>query len=444
MVWHHKVSWSEGLFLSPQMFQQQERYLEHQTHRRCEPLGALYWGFQALCIETGSLASGLLQLSHARGVWPDGLAFDIPALGRSPRPLRIDAAHVGQDILLALPPCAPQSRDVCLEDQAPGAARHEIFDADLQDTQPLGQGARSVQLLRQLPRLIPEADLPEGWMALAVARVAAVRPDGSAELDPQRLPPCTAIEASEVLVRWLADVHAVLVQRASTLAQRLTGESRMQSPDVADFLLLQVLNAHDVRLGHLVRLGRAAPERIYALLASLDAELSTYLRGDTRRPIDLPAYVHADPGAAFAPLLADLRDLLHRTLRRGAELIALREQAHGMRVATVDPSELRDFSALVIAVAADIDAEALRQQFATQAKVGPVERVPELVRLHLPGIALRSLNMAPRQIPYRSEQLYFQIEAEGPLWQQLLASGGIGIHVAVEFPGLGLQLWGLL
>jgi type VI secretion system protein ImpJ len=443
MVWYNKVSWSEGLFLSPQMFQQQERYLEQQAHRRCEPLGALFWGFQALRIETGALASGRLQLSHARGVWPDGLAFDIPALGRAPAALRIEAAHVGRDILLALPPSVAQSQDVCFADQPPGAARHEVFDAELQDVQPLGHGARSVQLLGQLPRLVPAPDLPEGWMALAVARIAALRPDGSAELDPQRLPPCTAIEASEVLVRWLADVHAQIVQRASTVAQRLTGESRMQSPDVADFLLLQLLNAHDSRLGHMIGLGRAAPERVYALLASLDAELSTYLRGDTRRPIELPAYVHADPGAGFVPLLADLRDLLHRTVRRGAEPIALREESHGMRVATIDPSELRDFSALVIAVAADIESDALRQQFATQAKVGPVERLPELVRLHLPGIALRSLSRVPRQIPYRSEQVHFQLEAEGALWQQLLASGGIGIHLAVEFPGLALQLWGL-
>ncbi len=443
MVWYNKVSWSEGLFLSPQMFQQQERYLQHQAHRRCEPLGALFWGFQTLCIETGSLASGRLQLSHARGVWPDGLAFDIPALGRAPAAFRIEAAHVGQDIVLALPPCEPQSQDVCFEDQAPGAARHEMFDADLQDVQPLGQGARSVQLLRQLPRLVALPALPTGWMALAVARIAAVRPDGSAELDPQRLPPCTAIEASEVLLRWLADLHAQLVQRASTVAQRLTGESRMHSPDVADFLLLQLLNAHDSRLGHMIRAGRAAPERVYALLARLDAELSTYLRGETRRPIELPAYAHADPGASFVPLLADLRGLLHRTVRRGAEPIALREESHGMRVATIEPTELRGFSALVIAVAADIDSDALRQQFATQAKVGPVERLPELVRLHLPGIALRSLSTVPRQIPYRSEQVHFQLEPEGALWQQLLASGGIGIHLAVEFPGLVLQLWGL-
>ena len=443
MVWYNKVSWSEGLFLSPQMFQQQERYLELQTHRRCEPLGPLYWGFQALAIETGALASGRLELTHARGVWPDGLAFDVPSLAAAPAALRLDAEHAGHDIVLALPRCVPQTQDVCYEHEAPGVFRHVVFDAELQDVQPTSQGARSVQLLRQCPRLIPKASLPEGWMWLTVARVAAVHADGSAELDPRRLPPCTAVEASEVLVRWLADLQAQLEQRAASLAQRLTGESRMQSSDVADFLLLQVLNAHESRLAHVVRVGRASPERVYGLLASLDAELSTYLRGDTRRPIALPGYDHADPGAGFTALFNDLRDLLHRSLRRGAEPIALREESHGMRVGTIDPAELRQFASLVISVGADIEPDALLQQFMTRAKVGPVERLPELVRLHLPGIALRPLPVAPRQIPYRSEQVHFQLEADGPLWQQLLAGGGVGIHMAVEFPGLVLQLWAL-
>ncbi|MDT3530749.1 hypothetical protein [Cronobacter sakazakii] len=30
----NKVIWSEGLFLRPQLFQQQERYLEYFSHKR--------------------------------------------------------------------------------------------------------------------------------------------------------------------------------------------------------------------------------------------------------------------------------------------------------------------------------------------------------------------------------------------------------------------------
>ncbi len=38
MSWNDRVVWSEGQFLLPQMFQQQERYLEHVMHYRSLPL----------------------------------------------------------------------------------------------------------------------------------------------------------------------------------------------------------------------------------------------------------------------------------------------------------------------------------------------------------------------------------------------------------------------
>lgn len=38
MSWNNRVVWSEGQFLLPQMFQQQERYLEHVIHYRSLPL----------------------------------------------------------------------------------------------------------------------------------------------------------------------------------------------------------------------------------------------------------------------------------------------------------------------------------------------------------------------------------------------------------------------
>lgn len=43
MSWNDRVVWSEGQFLLPQMFQQQERYLEHVMHYRSLPLTPFFW-----------------------------------------------------------------------------------------------------------------------------------------------------------------------------------------------------------------------------------------------------------------------------------------------------------------------------------------------------------------------------------------------------------------
>lgn len=443
MVWHDKVAWSEGLFLCPQLFQQQERYLERHAHLRCEPLGSLFWGFSALRIDTSALAQGRLGLTHARGLWPDGLGFDIPGSSPPPAPLTIGPGHLDSSIVLAVPPQVPQAEEVSFDTAAPGGARYRVFDADVNDVNSIGMGARSVQLMHLRMRLFAESDVPEGWLGLPVARIALVHADGAVELDANRLAPLNVVAASDLLMRWLGELHAHIGQRAAQLAQLLAGDARVHGGDMLDYLLLQLLNAHEARLAHLVGMRQVAPERVYESLRVLAAELAALVRPETRRPATLPGYEHRDPGPGFRAVLTELRELLHRAVRRGAEALVLQSQSHGMYVASVEPSLLGEFESLVLAARSDLPLDAFAQQFVSQAKVAPTERLAELVRLHLPGIALRALSSPPRQIPVQADHAYFQLEPGGPLWQQMLAHGGIGLHMAVEFPGLQVRLWGV-
>jgi type VI secretion system protein ImpJ len=64
-----------------------------------------------------------------------------------------------------------------------------------------------------------------------------------------------------------------------------------------------------------------------------------------------------------------------------------------------------------------------------------------LVNLQLPGIALRSLPVAPRQLPYHAGSHYFELDRQGELWKQLERSGSLALFVTGDFPGLELELW---
>lgn len=87
--------------------------------------------------------------------------------------------------------------------------------------------------------------------------------------------------------------------------------------------------------------------------------------------------------------------------------------------------------------------DTLVQQFAMQAKMGPSERLPDLVRSHLPGIALQALPVPPRQIPFNAGYVYYELSRTGPLWETVAQHGGIALHVAGDFPALRLELWGV-
>jgi len=72
-----------------------------------------------------------------------------------------------------------------------------------------------------------------------------------------------------------------------------------------------------------------------------------------------------------------------------------------------------------------------------------VEKIRDLVQLALPGIALRPLPVAPKQIPFHAGFNYFELDRGSELWPALQSSGGIAMHIAGEFPGLELELWAI-
>src|ERR1043166_1146927 len=100
---HNRVIWSEGLFLQPQHFQQQERYLERYVEGRCQSLIANSWGFSEIEFERDFLSIGKAALRRAAGVFPDGTPFRMPDDDPLPTPIDIPADARDQILMLALP-----------------------------------------------------------------------------------------------------------------------------------------------------------------------------------------------------------------------------------------------------------------------------------------------------------------------------------------------------
>ncbi|MES1265113.1 MAG: type VI secretion system baseplate subunit TssK, partial [Variovorax sp.] len=152
---------------------------------------------------------------------------------------------------------------------------------------------------------------------------------------------------------------------------------------------------------------------------------------------------HGEPYHFFRELVTDVQAMLNDVLVRSAGSIALTERPNGMRVASVEPSEPQGFASLVFAVAAQMPPDQLATQFPAHCKAAPSDRLPDLIHAKLPGIALRSLPVPPRKIPFNAGFVYFQFQPRGPLWEHLLKYGGMALRVAGELPGLRMELWGV-
>jgi len=174
----------------------------------------------------------------------------------------------------------------------------------------------------------------------------------------------------------------------------------------------------------------------------LAGELATFT-ATTKRPGAFPHYRHDDLAASFAPVMRSIRQSLSAVLEQTAIPIPLQQRKYGVQVAVITDRSLLTTAAFVLSVAANVEAERLRRSLPSQIKLGPVESIRELVNSALPGIAVRPLAVAPRQIPYFVGKSYFELDRTSPYWKAMQTSGGLALFVAGDFPGLDMELWAI-
>src|SRR4029453_14790349 len=104
MSGHNRVTWSEGLFLQPQHFQQQDRYFEQYIETRVRSLVSYAWGFTEIEIERDFFKIGKMGFRRLAGVFPDGTPFRMPDDDPLPAPMDVAAEARDQRLFLALPP----------------------------------------------------------------------------------------------------------------------------------------------------------------------------------------------------------------------------------------------------------------------------------------------------------------------------------------------------
>ncbi len=437
-----RVVWSEGMFLRPQHFQQSERHREFSQHQFALSTEGHFWGFNSLVLDTSALAIGKVAITRAAGVLPDGTAFAFPDPNDPPNAFDISETLKGKRIFLCLPVYRTGSEEVSFDDDARSLARYRVNDEITADQNSVGGEPAPIQKAHLRLRLLPEDEVPEGWMTVGVCLVTERRNDLSVALAEGYIPPLVAAHESQVLAGFLRELSGLLHHRGEALAARLSAPGRGGVSEVADFLMLQLVNRYEPMVTHLSQLRTLHPERLFAALLSLAGDLTTFTR-DSRRPSEYPAYNHDDLSGCFTPLMLDLRRSLSMVLEQNAFQIELLERAYGVRVAIIPNPDLIKSATFVLAVAAELPGEQVRKLFPTQVKIGPVEKIRDLVNLHLPGVGLRPLPVAPRQIPYHAGNNYFELDTSSEYWRGLERSGGLAMHIAGDFPGLKLEFWAI-
>lgn len=437
-----KVIWQEGMLLRPQHFQHNDRYIDHQMKMRTQLLGGFNWGFLSLDIDVQFLAMGKLVISQASGVLPDGSVFEFDS-HTEPLALDIPANTGSTSVYLALPLATGNHVEARRSEYCDVLARYITYDLEIPDSNAgdtaMGQiscGRPAFQLL------LGEQKGDHAFVKLKVCTVLDSTSDGAIRLDPSYVPTYIKAHASSYLLSCLKEVIGMLGHRGDTIAERMRCNGEVGGTEVGDFMMLQLINRTEAVLRHYLNLQHVHPEELYRTLLAMLGELSTF-SGDTRRPRVDSRYLHSDQSASFHTLMEGIRHVLSMVLEQHAIELILQQRQYGIVVSPLNDHSLLGSSSFVLAASAHCDSETLRQHLPAHLKVGPVEKIRQLVNLHLPGIKVKPLPVAPRQIAFHANKTYFMLELTPDDQAQLQHSGGFAFHVSGEFAELEFNFWAI-
>ncbi len=435
-----KVIWKEGMLLRPQHFQQSDRYYQNQLQVRTQQQHRFNWGFHSLSFDNHHLSVGKIVISQASGILPDGSLFDIQHQ-TTPIVWESDAPKTNLNLYLAISLStinSPEARD---EKETEINTRYVSHDLTISDNNAQVQNLQTICCGELDFHIITEEEIDNHWVKIKLCEIKQVTPEGAIQLNPNFEASFINGVHSSLVHRSLREVLTLVTHKADILAERITKSGHATS-EIGDFLLLQLLNKYEPQLHYLNKCSQYHPEELFLLLSSLQGELSTYDSGHRRPDLKL-SYNHKEQGESFDQILFHLRKQLNQSLKQNAFEIPLQKRNHGVLIAPISDDSLLQEATFILAARSHTDAESLRKQLPPQLKVGPVEKIRNLVNLQLPGITCRSLSVAPRQVPFHGDYCYFTLDLTSNDRSQLTQSGGFAFHIAGDFPELSLFFWAI-
>jgi type VI secretion system protein ImpJ len=430
-----KVAWKDGMFLLPQHFQQAERSLEATLRQQLFWPQPLAWGVAELSINEQAIAEGRFELLSCRALWPDGMTLQTPDLDPPPpaTPLPQGGLFRLAEVFVALPARRAQVALVAPTGEQARFVERAIEVAD--DSNP--DQIQTIDVAVKNTRLVIGRPGLEGLVGLKIAELERTA-EGAWRLRRDFVPPCATLSAAPQLIRKVQELWG----RASARAEELTAQRRLRgdalefhAADLLNFWLLHTLNGHLPRLRHLLAVPSVHPERLYEELLGLFGGLLAFSPSAAR---EAAPYQHEAIGECFASLTEQIYGLLGFIVRARYTLIPLKQTRNAWD-GRVEDQQLLEAAHFYLVATGDLP-RAEFDRLPTACKVADSTRVESLARTANPGLTLLPVPRPPSPVPVRKDAVYFQVKAEGALWQEIRRSGQIGVFVPRAPEGLQLEL----
>jgi type VI secretion system protein ImpJ len=437
-----RVVWSEGMYLGPHHFQVQARYFEDASRFAIASLWPFSYGIGGCRLDADALENGTVSVLHARGIFPDGLVFDMPDSDALPAVRNLaDLFPPTRDtvtVLLGVPERKAGGRNCATSPTENQSARFVAATRPVRDENN-GVDERSVEFGAKNFRVLLDIEPADGFATLPLARIMR---DGSGRFvfDPSFVPPLLHIAASESLMISLRRLIEILDEKSAAMSRKPGGTqlAEFASRDIASFWFLHAVNSALAPLRHLWAAKRGHPEELYREMARLAGALCTFALDS--HPRDIVAYDHDHLDRTFSALDEYIRRHLEIIVPTNCVTIPLAPAAKYFYEGDIQDQRCLNRSRWILGIRSSAGEVEVITKTPQLVKFCSAAFVPELVRRALPGLALTHLPTPPPAVPAKVDYQYFSISKGGPCWEHILKTRRAGVYVPGELPECETEL----
>jgi type VI secretion system protein ImpJ len=433
------------MYLGPHHFQAQSRYFEDSIHFAIQSLWPNSWGLVGAELDSEALSNGTVSLIHARGIFPDGLVFNMPECDPLPGTRNIgELFPVARDkvtVMLTMPPRRPNGVNCvdAAESDDTANARFVAESYPMHD-ETSGRDEKQVRLGRKNITLMLDTEKTDDLLTLPIARVTR---DGSGRFifDPGFVPPCVRITASEWLMFMLRRLIEILEEKSTTLSGSKKGSrswAEYSTSNIASFWMLHAVNSALAPLRHHFLAKHGHPEDLYAEMAQLAGALCTFALDS--HPRQVPLYDHRKLDECFATLDLHIRRHLETMLPTNCIAIPLEVKAPYFWRGAVTDQRCVGRSRWILSVRSPAGEVEIIAKSPQLVKLCSEDYVARLVERALPGLALTHLKVPPPAVSRRVDAQYFGVTQAGPCWDHIVKSRQVGVYVPGDLPNPELEL----
>ncbi len=429
----HRVVWSEGMLLTPHLFQQWDRYHDVMLTQRFQHLHPFGWGVCHIDIDRDGLANGSFTLLEFQAVMPDGLVLRIPEQDVIPPTRLIEEFFAPSldhlDVFVGIPMDHAGIANCQLDQKALSRdPRYHSTFVPIADFN-TGENVKEVMVARKnIKVFFSGEDMPDA----SIMKIAELirTPGGSITLRESFIPPLLWLSGSESLTRLLRSLLELLVSMGTALADQQRGIREHGGMDLLRFSMLHAIFSYIPALAHFNQVGRIHPEVLFLTLSRLAGELA--LMSPDANPKDLPAYEHTNLSRSFRELDIKIRNVVEHISPTRYSTIPLEKRGETLFVGQISDAALLDKGQFLLSVSGSNIDDTVTSQFVKRVKIGAMDDMDLIINAAMPGVRFRHVTQTPVSIPSKGGHQYFGLENQGGFWDRIKQSQTIALYVPQE------------